>query len=93
MKKLFSALAMIAITVFSLSGCSGKSTGTDSASTGKATDYTQKDNWLQIPEITKDVDTFYIYSTAYYESSFEEGAPITPRSTTRKCWRARRANI
>jgi len=75
MKKLFSALAMIAITVFSLSGCSGKSAETDSAGKGKATDYSRKESWLQIPEITKDVDTFYIYSTAYYESSFEEGAP------------------
>ena len=75
MKKIISALAMIAITVFSLSGYSGKSTETDSAGKGKATDYSRKESWLQIPEITKDVDTFYIYSTAYYESSFEEGAP------------------
>ena len=61
MKKLFSALAMIAITVFSLSGCSDKSAGTDSAGKGKSTDYSRKDSWLQIPEITKDVDTFYIW--------------------------------
>ena len=75
MKKFVSALALIAITVFSLSGCSDKSVKTDDASKGKATDYSRKDSWLQIPEITKDVDTFYIYSTAYYESSFEDGAP------------------
>ena len=75
MKKFASALALIAITVFSLSGCSDKSMETDSAGKGKATDYSRKGSWLQIPEITKDVDTFYIYSTAYYESSFEEGAP------------------
>ena len=31
--------------------------------------------WLSLPEITKDVDAFYIYSTSYIESSFEEGAP------------------
>ena len=40
-----------------------------------ATDYNVKTNWLKFPKITKDVDAFYIYSTAYIESSFEEGAP------------------
>ena len=43
--------------------------------TEKITDYSEKDNWLQFPAITKDVDAFYIYSTSYIESSFEEGAP------------------
>ena len=38
-------------------------------------DYSKKTNWYQIPEITKDVDTFYIYATEYIISSFEEGAP------------------
>ncbi|MBO4648871.1 MAG: DUF3089 domain-containing protein [Lentisphaeria bacterium] len=57
--------------VFGLSGCVGTSTV---ASKGNTTDYFQKASWLQLPEITKDVDTFYIYSTAYYESSFKEGA-------------------
>ena len=78
MKKIISALAMIAIVVFSLPGCDGTSTEKDStplASKGNAIDYSRKDSWLQIPEITKDVDTFYIYATSYYESSFEEGAP------------------
>ena len=42
---------------------------------GDAPDYSQESCWLQIPEITKDTDVFYIYSTAYIESSFEEGAP------------------
>jgi hypothetical protein len=41
----------------------------------KATDYSDEDHWLSFPEITKDVDAFYIYSTSYIESSFEEGAP------------------
>ena len=83
MKKSFSALViMIAVVVFSLAGCDGASTKKDGAKTsaetsdkGKPTDYSRKDSWLQIPEITKDVDTFYIYATSYYESSFEEGAP------------------
>ena len=39
------------------------------------TDYSNKANWLQIPEITKDVDAFYIYGTSYIDDSFKEGAP------------------
>ena len=31
----------------------------------KAPDYSQKTNWYKIPKITKDVDTFYINSTAH----------------------------
>lgn len=29
-------------------------------------DYSQKANWYKIPEITKEFDTFYIYSTMYF---------------------------
>lgn len=39
-----------------------------------AIDYSQKASWYQIPDITKDVDTFYIYATEYIMSSFAEGA-------------------
>ena len=42
---------------------------------GKAPDYSQKSSWYKIPEITKKVDTFYIYATEYIMESFEEGAP------------------
>ena len=41
---------------------------------GAAPDYSDEDCWLSFPEITRDVDTFYIYSTVYVESSFEEGS-------------------
>lgn len=41
----------------------------------EVTDYSQKTSWYQIPEITKDVDTFYIFATEYIFSSFDEGAP------------------
>jgi hypothetical protein len=37
-------------------------------------DYSQKNSWCQIPDITKDVDTFYIYATEYNVTSFEDGA-------------------
>ena len=39
------------------------------------TDYSKKANWYQFPQITKKVDTFYIYATEYIMGSFEEGAP------------------
>jgi len=39
-----------------------------------APDYSRKDCWYQIPEITRNVDTFYIFATDYIMSSFEEGA-------------------
>ena len=35
-------------------------------------DYAKKGNWYKFPEITKDVDTFYIYSTVYFGN---EGDP------------------
>jgi hypothetical protein len=37
-------------------------------------DYSQKSNWCKFPEITKDVDTFYIFATEYILGSFAEGA-------------------
>ena len=41
----------------------------------EAPDYSREECWYQIPEITKDVDTFYIYATEYINSSYDEGAP------------------
>ena len=38
-----------------------------------SSDYADPTNWLAIPEVTKEVDTFYIYPTAYMDSA--EGAP------------------
>lgn len=38
-------------------------------------DYSKKESWYQIPAITKDVDTFYIYATEYIMGSLQEGAP------------------
>ena len=46
-----------------------------SAKSGAAPDYSQKDCWYKFPEITKDVDTFYVYATEYIMGSLEEGAP------------------
>ena len=36
-------------------------------------DYSDKNNWMKLPEITKNVDTIYIYPTEYEDDS--EGAP------------------
>lgn len=36
-------------------------------------DYSNKSNWYKIPEITKEYDTFYIYSTVYFGAN--EGDP------------------
>ncbi len=41
----------------------------------KAPDYSKKASWYKIPEITKDVDTFYINSTVYFMDSLKEDAP------------------
>ena len=40
---------------------------------GEAPDYSKTECWYKIPEITKDVDTFYIYSTMY--GGANEGDP------------------
>ena len=40
---------------------------------GSAPDYSQASCWLQIPEITKDVDTFFVYPTEYMGA--DDGAP------------------
>ena len=70
------AAILICGTTTMLSSCTSESDNpapVDPASV--ATDYSDEEHWLSLPEITKDVDAFYIYSTSYIESSFEEGAP------------------
>ena len=59
---------VFSVMVFSLAVCTTVSAA--------AVDYSQKASWCRLPHIiTKDVDTFYIYSTSYVETSFKEGAP------------------
>ncbi len=73
MNKKLLALAMSGVMVLAMTACTGVLAATDSA--GNAPDYSQKASWCKIPAtITKDVDTFYINSTAYIMGSFEEGA-------------------
>ena len=60
-KKILALLVMSGIMLLGLTGCGGASAAAGNA--GKAPDYSQKTSWYKIPKITKDVDTFYIYST------------------------------
>ena len=71
MQKKIMALVLVVALVFSLTACVGASAATGSA--GTALDYSRKDCWYQIPEITKEVDTFFIYPTEYM--GFNEGDP------------------
>ncbi len=66
------AMALICMMIFSLMVFAGVLAEAGNAE--GAPDYSNKDYWVQFPEITKDVDTFYIYSTVYFEKSFEEGS-------------------
>lgn len=36
---------------------------------GTPSDYSAEDNWMKIPEITHEIDTFYIYPTCYADDS------------------------
>ncbi len=68
MKRFFAWTMVFSIMVFSLAVCTTVS--------ADAVDYSQKASWCRLPNIiSKDVDTFYIYSTSYVETSFKEGAP------------------
>lgn len=42
---------------------------------GEPSDYAIKENWMKIPEITHEVDTFYLYPTSYTDES-EDAKPI-----------------
>lgn len=56
---------------FGLAACAGALAETDSMS--GAPDYAREDCWLQIPEITREVDTFFVYPTEYVGA--KEGDP------------------
>ncbi len=42
---------------------------------GEPSDYSKQENWMRIPEIRHEVDTFYIYPTCYLDDS-EDAKPI-----------------
>ena len=55
---------MIGVMAFSLTACADN-----------APDYSKKESWYKFPNITKDVDTFYINSTVYIFGGLKEGSP------------------
>ena len=76
MQKKFLLRIIVGIMAFSLLTFGSITPTADAAAAGGAPDYSQKASWCKLPNIiSKDVDTFYIYSTTYMESSFQEGAP------------------
>lgn len=84
-KKLFSILVAVSLSM-ALSGCGSSTPETQTAVTssyeienlvGTPSDYSDKNNWMKIPEITKEVDTFYIYPTVVADAS-EDVPDIVP---------------
>ena len=73
-KWMLAAILFCGVTMV-LSSCSKDDTPAPANPVVTPIDYSDKSHWLSLPEITKDVDAFYIYSTVYVESSFAEGAP------------------
>ena len=78
--------AIFLVLSFSLAGCGKNGTtnepntaaGSDAVITGLVgtpSDYSKEDNWMVIPEITHEVDTFYLYPTVYTDDS-EDAKPI-----------------
>lgn len=66
-EKLLSMLLVVVFAAGVLAGCG--TAGSQAESTGTASDYSDEANWLSIPDVTKEVDTFYIYPTAYNDAS------------------------
>ena len=68
MKRFFAWTMFFSVMALSLALCTTVS--------ATAVDYSQRASWCRLPNIiSKGVDTFYIYSTSYVETSFKEGAP------------------
>lgn len=56
-----------------LSGLTSCSNSVESTETDSITDYSKPKHWLSIPaDITKDVDIFYVYPTAWYKEDSSE---------------------
>ena len=65
MKKCMLAATLVCGTTMVLTSCSDKEDNPVEPETEKAIDYSQKANWYKLPTITKEFDTFYIYSTVF----------------------------
>ena len=67
MKKMMLAATLVCGTTTVLSSCVGNEDNSVPVNPKdpNAIDYSQKTNWYKMPEITKEFDTFYIYSTMF----------------------------
>lgn len=75
-KKLLAMALAVSLVTVGVTGCGGTQSSSDEGQTetaDAASDYSDDGNWLKKPEITKDIDTFYIYPTAYNDDA--EDAP------------------
>ena len=86
MKKWMFATILICGTAMVLNSCNSNDNPVpeDSKDAG-APDYSQKTCWHNIPEITKEFDTFFIYPTEYMGTTLRSTIPIwwrVPRMTT-----------
>ena len=72
-KKLMVLMLCISLCCTGTATCLAEATEEPVETNITASDYSDENNWLAIPEITKEVDTFYIYPTAYLDPA--EGAP------------------
>jgi len=69
LKKWFSLLVCIALILSGTASCFASA-----EADAVASDYSDTANWLALPTVSKEVDTFYIYPTAVNDAS--EGAPV-----------------
>ena len=74
MKKTLSFFAVMSFIIGAgmLAGCKGNPKAVVDESAFAPIDYSDNNNWMKLPEITKDVDAIYIYPTEYADDS--EGA-------------------
>ena len=56
-----------------LASCSDNADNSADSEKNKVVDYSIKNNWMRQPEVTKDVDAFFVYPTEYDDPA--EGAP------------------
>lgn len=76
MKKCMLAATLVCGTTMVFTSCSSNDDNPippTSEETGTP-DYSNKDNWMKLPEQTKPFDTFYVYPPVFYDNS--EGAPL-----------------
>lgn len=65
------AFVALMVAVVCMAGCGNTNEG-DTAPAATATDYSQVEHWLSIPVLSKQVDVFYLYPTAWQKVNPED---------------------